>query len=152
MRHSGNTQKAIDYLQRAGQQAVQRSANARAITYLTSALELLKALADTPERRQQELALQTALGPALIATRGYTVPEVERTYRRAQELCLRVGETSELSSVLWALWASYFVGGKLQAALEIAQQYHTLAERTQQLALLLETCQSMGPRYLISAT
>ena len=32
---SGNTQKAVDYLQLAGQQAVQRSANAEAITHLT---------------------------------------------------------------------------------------------------------------------
>ena len=39
---SGNTQKAIDYLQLAGQQAVQRSANAEAVNHLTTALELLK--------------------------------------------------------------------------------------------------------------
>ncbi len=61
---SGNTQKAVDYLQLAGQQAVQRSANAEAITHLTSALELFKALPDTLERAQQELTLQVALGPA----------------------------------------------------------------------------------------
>src|SRR5206468_1381269 len=54
---SGNTEKAVDYLQRAGQQAVQRSANAEAITHLTTALELLKTLPDTPERVQQELTL-----------------------------------------------------------------------------------------------
>ncbi len=52
----------MDYLQLAGQQAVQRSANAEAITHLTTALELLKTLPDTPERIQQELALQLALG------------------------------------------------------------------------------------------
>ncbi|HEV8719001.1 MAG TPA: adenylate/guanylate cyclase domain-containing protein, partial [Candidatus Binatia bacterium] len=38
---SGNTQKAVQYLGLAGQQATQRSANAEAITHLTTALELL---------------------------------------------------------------------------------------------------------------
>lgn len=49
---SGNTQKAVEYLHLAGQQAVQRSANAEAISHLTAALELLKTLPDTPERAQ----------------------------------------------------------------------------------------------------
>jgi predicted ATPase len=111
-------------------------------------LESLKTLPDTPERTRQELDLQTTLGPALIATRGYAAPEVERTYRRAQELCLQVGETPQLANVLWALWAFNFVSGKLQAALEIAEQYGALAERTQQPALLLETCQLMGATLL----
>ncbi|HEV8717266.1 MAG TPA: hypothetical protein VGX03_31160, partial [Candidatus Binatia bacterium] len=47
---SGNTEKAIEYLHLAGQQAVQRSANAEAITHLTTALELLTTLPDTRER------------------------------------------------------------------------------------------------------
>src|SRR5207247_126591 len=54
---SDNTQKAIDYLRRAGQQAVQRSANEEAISHLTGALELLKTVPDTPERAQHELGL-----------------------------------------------------------------------------------------------
>src|SRR5262249_34794913 len=55
---SSNTPKAVEYLQLAGQQAVQRSANAEAISHLTAALELLKTLPDTSERAQQELTLQ----------------------------------------------------------------------------------------------
>ena len=57
---SGNTQKAMDYLQLAGQQAVHRSANAEAINHLTTALELLKTLPDTPERPQQELTCSSS--------------------------------------------------------------------------------------------
>ena len=41
--------------QLAGQQAVRHSANAEAINHLTTALELLKTLPDTPERTRQEL-------------------------------------------------------------------------------------------------
>jgi hypothetical protein len=52
--HSGNTAKAVYYLQ----QAEQRSACAEAISHVTTALELLPSLTDTPERIQQELLLQ----------------------------------------------------------------------------------------------
>ena len=55
----------MEYLHLAGQQAVQRSANTEAISHLTTALELLKTLPDTPERTQQELTLQIALGVPL---------------------------------------------------------------------------------------
>ncbi len=67
---SGNTQKAVDYLQLAGQQAVQRSANAEAINHLTAALELLKTLPNTDKRIQQELDMRVALCLALMVTKG----------------------------------------------------------------------------------
>jgi predicted ATPase len=69
--HSDNIEKAVEYLGRAGQQAVQRSANPDAITSLTLAIDLLNKLPEGPERDQQELTLQLALGPALIAIRGW---------------------------------------------------------------------------------
>jgi hypothetical protein len=43
---------------------------------LTKGLELLKTLPDTPERTQQELTLQLALGDALVTVKGYTAPDV----------------------------------------------------------------------------
>ena len=67
---SGNTPKAVEYLQLAGQQAVQRSANAEAISHLTTALELLQTLPDILERTRQELTLQIALGAPLAATKS----------------------------------------------------------------------------------
>src|SRR5262249_42388679 len=79
--------QAIPYWQKAGWRAIQRSANTEGISHLTRGLELLKTLPDTPEHTQQELALQTTLGPVLIATKGYAAPEVEKTYTRARELC-----------------------------------------------------------------
>ena len=53
---------------------MQRSANAEAISHLTTALELLKTLPDTPERTQQELTLQITLGVPLMATKGFAAP------------------------------------------------------------------------------
>ena len=61
---AGLIEQAIPYWQQAGQRAIQRSANVEAISHLTKGLELLKTLPDTPERTQQELTLQIALGAA----------------------------------------------------------------------------------------
>ena len=110
---SGNTEKAVEYLQLAGQQAVQRSANAEAITHLTTALELLKTLPDTPERAQQELTLQLTLGAPLMATKGFAAPEVEAAYTRARELCQQVGETPQLFPVLFGLWSVLSCAGRV---------------------------------------
>jgi class 3 adenylate cyclase/predicted ATPase len=136
---SGNTQKAVEYLGLAGQQAVQRSANVEAISYLTAALELLKTLPDTPERAQQELTLQVALGVPLMATKGWPAPEVERAYIRARDLCEQLGETRQLFSVLRGLWECYELQGKLVAARELGEQLLSLAQNTANPALLLVT-------------
>ena len=52
-----HTEQAITYWQRAGQRALQHSANAEAIRHLAKGLELLARLPDTPVRAQQELDL-----------------------------------------------------------------------------------------------
>jgi class 3 adenylate cyclase/predicted ATPase len=145
---SGNTPKAVAYLHLAGQQAVQRSANAEAITHLTAALELLKTLPDTPERARQELTLQIALGVPLTATKGFGAPEVERIYTRARELCRQVGETPQLFPVLYGLWLFYAVRAELQAARELGEQLLSLAQSAQDPALLLEAHFALGDTLL----
>jgi tetratricopeptide (TPR) repeat protein len=141
---SGNTQKAVAYLYLAGQQATQRSANAEATTYLTTALALLQTLADIPARIQQELTLQLALGPALMATKGYAAPEVETAYARARALCQQVGETPQLVSALGGLWVFYLVRGDLQTAQGLAEQALHLAQRGQDPALRVGAHYALG--------
>src|SRR5262249_24085047 len=92
--------QAIPYWQRAGQRATERSADVEAIAHLSKGLELLKLLPETPERAQQELALQVGLGPPSMATKGFGATEVGRAYARARELCQRMGATSHLFPIL----------------------------------------------------
>ena len=94
---AGLIEQAIPYWQRAGQKAVEHSANVEAIGHLTKGLELLKTLPDTSPHAQQELMLQITLGAPLIAAKGYAAPEVKKTYNRALELCQQQGETPYLS-------------------------------------------------------
>src|SRR4029453_15363985 len=99
--------RAVQYYEQAGKNAIRRSAHVEAISLLIKGLELLKTLSDTPERAQQELTLQNILGVPLRTIKGYADPEVERTYKRALELCQQVGETQQLFSVLLGLSAFY---------------------------------------------
>ncbi len=126
---AGIAEKAIDYLQRAGEGAVQMSAHEEAIVHYTQGLALLETLPDSPERAQQELALQIGLGVALQATRGLAVPEVGRTFGRAQELCRQMGETPQLFPVLGLLITFYGTRGEHETAHEVAEQFLSLAER-----------------------
>jgi class 3 adenylate cyclase/predicted ATPase len=136
---------AVDYWQRAGQRTLQRSAYVEAIHHCTRALELLATLPDTPERRRQELEVHTALGPALIATKGYAAPDVERAYTRARELCQQMGETPQLFPVLWGLWLFYLVrASALQTTRELAFQLLEMAQRHADPALLLEAHMACG--------
>ena len=123
--------RAVQYLQQAGENASRRSANVEASNYLTKGLELLKTLPDTPERAQQELTLQIALGVSLMATKGYAAPEVEKAYTRARELCRQVGETPQLFPVLWGLWSFYNTRAELQTARELGEQLLSLAQSVQ---------------------
>jgi class 3 adenylate cyclase/predicted ATPase len=141
---SGNTQKAIAYLQLAGQQAVQRSAHVEAISHLTTALELLKTLPDAPERVRQELTLQIALGVPLMAIKGYAAPEVERAYTRARELCQQVGETPQAFPVLGGLWVSFLLRAELQTARELGEQLLRLAQSTKDPQFLLQAHYALG--------
>ena len=93
---SANTEKAVEYLGLAGQRAVQRSAAAEAVRLLTTALEFLQDLPDTAERVQKELTLQMALGPTLIATKGYAASAKDSTKRDFR--------SSDRASMVTDLW------------------------------------------------
>ena len=136
--------QAVGYWQQAGQRAIQRSANVEAIAHLRQGIELLTTLPDTPARVQAELTLQTTLGPALMATRGYAAPEVAATYHRARELCEQAGDTAELFPVLWGMFVLYLGRAEHETARELAEQCLSLARRLDAPALLLEAHLALG--------
>jgi hypothetical protein len=76
---------------------LQHSAHGKVISHLTTAVELLKTLPDTPGCALQELGLHTALGAALIVARGHAAPEVEHTYARPRD-CVRNSARRRTSS------------------------------------------------------
>jgi predicted ATPase len=124
--------------------ARERSANLEAVAHLTKGLEVLATLPDTPERAQQELVMQTTLGPALMHTKGQAAPEVLHAYARARDLCQQVGETPQLFQVLRGLWYFYLHRVELQTARELGEHLLTLAQQVGDPALLLEAHYALG--------
>jgi predicted ATPase len=141
---AGLGQQAIPHWQMAGQKAVQRSANAEAVSHLTKGLELLKTLPETLERFQQELAVQLALGTPLIATQGFGSPEVGKVYARARELCQRAGEAPQLFPVVWGLWMFYMARAQHIVARELAEQCLRLAQSARDTSFLVQAHHVQG--------
>jgi class 3 adenylate cyclase/predicted ATPase len=135
---------AVGYWQRAGQRALERSANHEAVSHLSKGLEVLQTLPDTPKRTQQELDLQTRLGPALMVTKSQGAPEVERAYARARELCQQVEDAPQLCPVLFGLWYFYLVRAEFQTARELAEQLLTVAQCVPDPTLLLVAHRVLG--------
>ncbi|MBY4676683.1 adenylate/guanylate cyclase domain-containing protein [Marinobacterium arenosum] len=141
---SGNHPKALEYLGRAGQQAMYQSATAEAIDHFSAALKVLDQLPAGQQRDRDELGIQLDLGPAWIAVNGYAEPGVEKIYNRALALCRQVGDNRQLFPILLGLRNFYHVRGELLKARELAEQLLTLANTEQDTSLKLEALRALG--------
>jgi predicted ATPase/class 3 adenylate cyclase len=143
---AGSIKPAIPYLRMAGKRAAERSANTEAVEHFSGALRLLVGLPDSPERTRSELDLLTAMGPALIAAKGYGAPEIERSYARARELCQQLADEEGplLFSVLQGLWGFYNIRTDFQTALELGRQCLNLGQSSQDPALQIEAYRLVG--------
>ena len=121
--------KAIEYLHKAGEQAVHRSANIEAISHLSMALELLATLPEVPDRDRQELRLQLALSHPLMAAKGYSAPETIQTVNRACQLAEQLGDTEYIFPLLFGQWVNHHVRSDRREARNIGAQFLSLAEQ-----------------------
>jgi class 3 adenylate cyclase/predicted ATPase len=141
---AGCAEQAVLYWQRAGHQAGHRSAHLEAISHVTTGIELLKSLPETPEHTQQALTLYIALGAALQMTKGQAAPEVEYAYTQARALCQQVGETPELVPVLFGLWRFYNIQQQFHTARELGETLLRLAQRAHDPALAVIAHYALG--------
>jgi class 3 adenylate cyclase/predicted ATPase len=145
---AGCTELAVAYWQRAGEHASERSAHLEAVSHLTTGIELLKTLPETPELLQQSLRLHLALGVVLQITKGHAAPEVEYAYTQTYGLCQQVGETPELTTVLHGLYRFYAIRPQLHTARELAETLLRLAQRTDDSALAVVAHYALGVTWL----
>ncbi len=126
---AGLAAPAIQYYRRAAERAIAASANAEAIAHLTKGLELIDTLPESSERISREIDFRLALGPPLIAIRGWGSVEAEAAYTRAKELCADAGETPELFRSLVGLCSYYRVRPDLETASELSRELFNLAAK-----------------------
>lgn len=166
---AGLPEKAIHYWQHAGHRALERSANIESVRHIRQGLAALEQLSENTgiqdleatAQLELELELQTTLGTALIATSGYASEEVETAYTRARELLDTLEtqepvspESSEFSvnttvknlrfPVLFGLWLSHLVQGRLLSARELGQQCFTIAKQVGDPAFEVEARRALG--------
>jgi len=140
---SANAHKAVDYLRRAGQQALQRSAHSSAISYLNTGLELIRDLPAGSDRDHQELALNIALGAANSVTGSYGSLAATHAFERALELCARDHSKVELFEVLSGLLLNYLPRETTKAR-ELAEQLVAIAEHSRDSARLVTAYMLLG--------
>jgi predicted ATPase len=141
---AGLPEKAVHYWYQAGQSAIQRSAHVEAIAHLRQGLALLATLPESRERIQREVDMHIALGASLIAVKGYAAPEVGEMYTYARQLCQPLEDPQRLFPVLRGLWNYYNVRAEPQTAHALGEQLLTLAQQSQDPALLVVAHRALG--------
>jgi class 3 adenylate cyclase/predicted ATPase len=119
-----DAERAVGGWLAAGERAAQRSEYSEAIGHLRKGLELVVRLSD-PERRDRELPLLLAMGPALMMATGPGTSSVARLYERALELCEEIPKSGLHFAARWGCW---LVAMDHRAGLERADDLLHLAE------------------------
>jgi class 3 adenylate cyclase/predicted ATPase len=124
---AGMIQEAVSARLDAGKAALARSASKEAIANLWEGVELVSQLSPSPARFEAELALQSTLAMAYTSLAGWSGPQVDEPYRRAQELCRTYGTSREKSIVLWGVTIAKVVNCELARSLDLANEFMHLS-------------------------
>jgi predicted ATPase len=138
---AGRAKKAVTFWLKAGQQALARSSMVEAVAQLRKGSDVLAGLPDIPERQQQELDLQAALGSALTATKGYSTTDVDETFSRARVLAEQLGRPHYLVPLTVGQWTFHITRAEHRRALALA------ACRTQPKIRNFWTIMSLSPLF-----
>jgi class 3 adenylate cyclase/predicted ATPase len=117
---AGLVEPAVRYWLKAGHLALNRSANA-AVAHLKRGLSQIPSIEDQTLRRKLELLLQTALGNALQALKGWSTEEVKDAYTRALQLCEEIGLDHDALPAIFGLWTWNFVRPSFSEARLLAE-------------------------------
>jgi predicted ATPase len=129
--------QAIAYWHKAGVAAASKSANLEAVDQFRRGLAVVEALSDERERAERELDLQMALGPALVATKFPSHPDIGRTYARAWELCRQLDDNSREFTALRGLQFYHLNLLEMEKAQHFAEEALCVAERLGDAARLV---------------
>jgi predicted ATPase len=130
-------EQSVAYWDKAGRRSAARSAMVEAAAQFRKALDQLALLPETRERQRQELQLQSALGVALVAVKGFAAPETGHVYARARELWEQLGSPSEFLRVPFGQSAYHMFRGELDLAQYLAEDLLRLSRQRDDAAGLV---------------
>ena len=123
---AGISDKAAEFLIQAGERALRLSAFEEAIGHLNDGF---KALPESRESAEQELALQLALGIAWQSLKSIGSPEARDAYLRARDLCILTDERARLAETVGQLAVHHFVHADYEQARQHAQESLEIARQ-----------------------
>ena len=141
---AGLAGQAVENWHRAARQSAERSSNIEALNHFQRAIELLKELPESPERKALELELLLARGAPLLSVKGYASDEMERNYQRAKDLSQEHSDAVLLFRAIWGLWVFHLVRGHFATARGLGENLFALAHREQGSDLQLEAHRNVG--------
>jgi class 3 adenylate cyclase/tetratricopeptide (TPR) repeat protein len=148
---AGETEPAVREWSRAGARSLRNGAYFEAMHHFQRALGLHEQLPRTEGLRIAhtlgELGLRKDLGVCLIATQGFTSPNVAKNYERALRGSSELNEREEdiPINVLYGLWGTCLVRGDRDATDELAKHFQRLTGSKDPLACHV-ACATLGVR------
>jgi DNA-binding winged helix-turn-helix (wHTH) protein/tetratricopeptide (TPR) repeat protein len=128
-RSGGNRAKSIDFLHRAGAQAVSRAMYTEAESYFAAALDEVVKMPETRARDERELRVRSSYARAMAVSRGYGAPEVFEMSSLAHALAEKTGNLAELVQQLWVEVGFPETRGELGHAAGLIDELLLVAER-----------------------
>ncbi|MGH7779428.1 MAG: ATP-binding protein [Candidatus Binataceae bacterium] len=125
----GDRAGAIDFLRRAGEQAIGRAMYAEAESHFAAALDEVMAMPESPDRDERELRVRSAYAQAMAVNRGYGALEILDMSSRAHALAGKTGNLTEQVQQLWVEAGCAEVRGNLAAAAALVDNLLAVAER-----------------------
>jgi len=122
-------QRAAYYLKQSANNAIRRFAYQEAVDLARRGIELINHLPHTREVLSEALCLHLTLGVPLIAIEGYASPNVGEVYMKARQFYDQLGDSPDVSEILWGLWTFHTLSGELETARVIAREFLLLSER-----------------------
>jgi len=132
-----NSEKALFYLQQAGERAFQVYAYQEAISHLSKGLALLETMPEPTRFSSQELSLQLTYSLAYNLAMGSFNREMEQACIRALELCEKIGNETQYCQLLNVQSIMHYVKGEYSLAIETAQTGLDLGRKAENPLLIL---------------
>ena len=141
---AGSTESAVRYWLRGGHRARTRSANLEAAAQYQNALELLRSLPETAERRASELEIQLALGGCFIASHGYSSGETRKAFESACSLSAELGEQRKELQAIFGLWGHFWMRAQHDRAIQLGEMLLAKADQLRDLMALVVGWRCLG--------
>ncbi|MDI2077389.1 MULTISPECIES: AAA family ATPase [Bradyrhizobium] len=130
--------KALPFLCRAADKAIERSALQEAAHHLSAALRIIDNLPADAATAAQKMQLLLKAGVVQSSIEGYATPKVGSIFQQARELSRSLNLSTGLFPALHGLYRFYYVRSDMIEASEIAGELLSIAEANPDSSLLVE--------------